>query len=67
MNRERESNGAAYEAPERVQTLRGEGIIKHVYPETLRDRIAYYVNFGSRRLGVVFDEDELIPVSNLKF
>jgi len=66
MNRERKSKGAAYKASERVQTLRGEGIIKHVYPERLRGRIAYCVNFGSRRLGVVFDEDELTHVNNLK-
>jgi hypothetical protein len=64
--RERKSQGAAFRALERVRTLRGEGIIKHVYPERLRGKIAYCVNFGTRRLGVVFDEDELTHVSNLK-
>ena len=66
MNRKRKSNGAAYSPFERVRTLRGEGIIKHVYPQRLRGKTAYCVNFGTRRLGVVFDEDELTPVSNLK-
>ena len=67
MNRKRKSNGAAYSPFERVRTLRGEGIIKHVYPERLRGQTAYCVHFGTRRLGVVFDEDELTPVGNLKF
>jgi hypothetical protein len=66
MNTKRKSNGAAYRAFERVQTLRGEGIIKHVYPERLRGKIAYCVTVGTRRIGVVLNEDELTPVSNLE-
>jgi hypothetical protein len=66
MSIKRKSHGATYRASERVRTHRGEGIIKHVYPERLRGKIAYCVSLGARRFGVVFNEDELTPVRNLK-
>lgn len=58
----RKPRGAEFRALDRVSTLRGEGVIKYVYPRGPRGKNAYCVNFGNRRVGVIFHEDELVPL-----
>jgi hypothetical protein len=55
---------AEYRALDRVSTLLGEGVVKHVYPRGPHGKNAYFINFGNRRVGVVFSEDELAPCNS---
>ncbi len=53
---------AAYGIRDKVKTLRGEGIIKYVFPRGPHGKKAYSVEFGNKRVGVIFDEDEITLV-----
>ncbi len=53
---------AAYGIRDTVRTLRGEGIIKYIFPRGPRGKNAYSVDFGNKRVGVIFDEDEITLV-----
>lgn len=53
---------AAFAVRDRVKTRRGEGVIKHVYPQGPQGKNAYSVDFGSRPVGVIFNEDEITLV-----
>jgi len=55
----RKSKRAAYDVRDKVRTLRGEGIIKYVFSRGPHGKSAYSVDFGSKRVGVIFGEDEL--------
>jgi len=50
---------AAYGIQDKVRTHRGEGIIKYVYPRGPHGKNAYSVDFGNKRVGVIFAEDEI--------
>lgn len=48
-----------YRASDTVKTVRGEGVIKFVFPRARNGKIAYSVNFANKRLGIIFHENEL--------
>lgn len=54
-----QTNAAEYRASDTVQTVRGEGVIKFVFPRTRSGKTAYSVNFANKRLGIIFHENEL--------
>ena len=55
----RKSKRAAFGIQDKVRTLRGEGIIKHVFPRGPYGKNAYSVDFANKRVGVIFAEDEI--------
>ncbi|OGA22285.1 MAG: hypothetical protein A3I02_04525 [Betaproteobacteria bacterium RIFCSPLOWO2_02_FULL_67_26] len=59
MIAKRKPKRAAYGIQDKVRTLRGEGIIKHVFPRGPHGKNAYAVDFGNKRFGVIFAEDEI--------
>lgn len=62
MNRsKRPTIPAEYRASDTVKTVRGEGVIKFVFPRARNGKIAYSVNFANKRLGIIFHENELVP------
>lgn len=50
---------AAFGIQDKVRTLRGEGIIKHVFPQGPRGKNAYSVDLRNARFCVIFAEDEI--------
>ena len=50
---------AKYRAMDRVDTPRGEGVIRHVFRAPIDGRNTYSVVVGQARVGVIFSEDEL--------
>ncbi len=59
MKRADQKKLTKYSARDIVKTVRGEGVIKFVFPRTRNGKIAYSVNFANKRLGVIFHENEL--------
>lgn len=59
MKRANSKKQTKYSAKDTVKTVRGEGVIKYVFPRTRNGKIAYAVNFANKRLGVIFHENEL--------
>ncbi len=53
---------AQYRVRDTVRTVRGEGIIKFVFPRGRNGKTAYSVNFANSRLGFIFHENELALV-----
>ena len=49
----------AYGIRDKVRTLRGEGIIKYVFHRGPYGKNMYSVDINDRRIGVIFDEDEI--------
>lgn len=50
---------AAYGIRDKVRTFRGEGIIKYVFLQGPHGKNVYSVQFGDKRIGVIFSEDEI--------
>lgn len=61
MHGKREMNQTQYRVRDTVRTVRGEGVIKFVFPRSRNGKVAYAVNFANKRLGVIFHENELAP------
>jgi predicted transcriptional regulator len=59
----RKTNRAEYRVRDTVRTVRGEGVIKFVFPSGRNGKTAYSVNFANKRLSVIFHENELAPGS----
>jgi len=57
----RQTSRAEYRPSDTVKTVRGEGVIKFVFPRARNGKIAYSVNFANKRLGIIFHENELAP------
>ena len=55
----RKPKRAAYGAGDKVRTSGGEGIINYVFPRGQHGKSAYSVKFANKRVGVIFDEDEI--------
>ena len=49
----------AYGIRDKVRTLRGEGIIKYVFPRGPHGKNMYSVDFSNKRVGVIFNENEI--------
>lgn len=59
MKRVNQKSQTKYSTRDIVKTVRGEGVIKFVFPRTRNGRITYSVNFANKRLGIIFHENEL--------
>ena len=59
MMARRKPKRAVYGIQDKVRTLRGEGIIKYVFPRGPHGKNAYSVDLGNKRIGVIFAEDEI--------
>ena len=55
----RKSVPPACDVGDKVRTSMGVGIVKYVFPGGTRSKIAYSVRFANRRVGVIFDEDQV--------
>lgn len=55
----RKFEGTAYGISHKVRTVRGKGIIKYVFPAGPHGRLAYSVHFANKRVGEIFNEDEV--------
>jgi len=61
----RKQKRTGYRVRDRVWTARGQGTIKYVFPRGPHGKNTYSVVLGNTRFGVVFNEDELAPVSDI--
>ena len=55
----RKPKRAAFGIRDKVNTGRGEGAIKYVFPAGPHGKYTYTVGFYDRRVGEVFSEDEI--------
>lgn len=59
MSQAKQTARTKYRPSDTVKTVRGEGVIKFVFPRSRTGKTAYSVNFANKRLGVIFHENEL--------
>ena len=54
---------AVYRVRDKVRTALGEGVVKYVFPHGPGGKTAYSVRFDKKRVGVIFDEDEITLIA----